>query len=177
MTCVPRRLPSRAYSSKPPRSSEATSRPCIPSLYVEPPAPGRAPAADPMPSPGHPRPSVSQRVTPCIAAEREDPCRLQGPDGELPDRREQPGGRARREGHQPGPQSLPVAAGRVHPRAHQERLRASQGGCYHSGRGRVPAPGHCWGRGVPRGPHTELAFVLPHSRAKLRRRSGSRSVL
>lgn len=35
--------------------------------------------------------------------------------------------------------------------------------------------GAAWRRGYPRGPHRP-AFVLPHSRAKLKRRSGSRSV-
>lgn len=40
--------------------------------------------------------------------------------------------------------------------------------------GRGTACGAGWRRGYPRGPHRP-AFVLPHSRAKLRRRSGSRS--
>ena len=33
------------------------------------------------------------------------------------------------------------------------------------------------GRGIPRGPHADLAFLLSHSRAKLRRKSGSRNAL
>ena len=45
----------------------------------------------PLPSLG---PAISPsygRVTACVPTEREDPRGLQGPHGELPDRREQPG--------------------------------------------------------------------------------------